>query len=390
MNLTMSLKTPKRGSLHEQVADIIRRQLLPNFEPGQRLEAAETLAQKLSVSTGTVTRALFALAKEGLVIQRHGSGTYVCEPEEHRYIAVLCGEDCLHPRLNTFALRLTLELATDLAQGDFAVRTLFNLSRPNEKMHPFPSTEFDRDLERGAVAGIVAVEMGDVPPLQERARAAGVPLVGAGWGYDYNILTDYTAMVRDGTERLLKAGRRNIAFIGWGATPHDNHPVHDEMEKTFTRLLQAYGAQTRDRWVCRNLPANWTGSGVDAFRGIWSAYPEKPDGLLILDDVMSLEVADVIAQQHVKVPEQLMVVAHANKGLQARYPFPVARLEVDTEEIVKELGGMFRTLLAGQTPANPHLLIRARWSKSTSELGVETPIPVHSYRRPNSIRIPIA
>jgi len=49
--------------------------------PGEKLPAHRLLAKKLSVTTGTVSRAYAELERGGLVVARVGDGTYVAEPD---------------------------------------------------------------------------------------------------------------------------------------------------------------------------------------------------------------------------------------------------------------------------------------------------------------------
>lgn len=66
--------------IYEQVADGIRSSILTGaFPPGSRLPSERDLAQRLKVSRPAVREAIGALQNEGLVVTRHGSGTYVTE-----------------------------------------------------------------------------------------------------------------------------------------------------------------------------------------------------------------------------------------------------------------------------------------------------------------------
>jgi GntR family transcriptional regulator len=57
--------------------DILRKIETAQWRPGDRLPAETELAKLTDVSLGTVQRALRILEQEGVVVRRHGSGTYV-------------------------------------------------------------------------------------------------------------------------------------------------------------------------------------------------------------------------------------------------------------------------------------------------------------------------
>ncbi|MBF8753957.1 FadR/GntR family transcriptional regulator [Pseudomonas guariconensis] len=75
-NLTQPAFRPKQ--IYEQVADQIRQSIADStYAAGSRLPSERDLATRLKVSRPAVREAIGALQNEGLVITRHGSGTYV-------------------------------------------------------------------------------------------------------------------------------------------------------------------------------------------------------------------------------------------------------------------------------------------------------------------------
>jgi len=68
----------KPKQIYEQVADQIRAGILSGvYAFGSRLPSERDLAQRLRVSRPAVREAIGALQNSGLVVTRHGSGTYV-------------------------------------------------------------------------------------------------------------------------------------------------------------------------------------------------------------------------------------------------------------------------------------------------------------------------
>lgn len=71
---TISTKTAK----YTEVADWLRKNILDGtFEPGVKLIGEYSLCEKFSISRHTARSAIDVLEKEGLVIRKQGSGTYV-------------------------------------------------------------------------------------------------------------------------------------------------------------------------------------------------------------------------------------------------------------------------------------------------------------------------
>lgn len=71
---TLELAKPLYVRIHEFLAEKILRGTLP---PGSRLPSERELSRDLDVSRMTARRAITELVDEGLLVRRHGSGTYV-------------------------------------------------------------------------------------------------------------------------------------------------------------------------------------------------------------------------------------------------------------------------------------------------------------------------
>lgn len=73
--------------LYAQVKDqLIRRLVDRTWQPGMSLPSEQELARQLSVSQGTVRKALDAMTAENLLVRRQGRGTFVAEPEDSRIL----------------------------------------------------------------------------------------------------------------------------------------------------------------------------------------------------------------------------------------------------------------------------------------------------------------
>lgn len=70
------MKLQQHDSLAKRMARILRKQLRTELSLGGRLPAEQKLAEEFDVSRATVRQALTMLEREGMIIRRHGSGTY--------------------------------------------------------------------------------------------------------------------------------------------------------------------------------------------------------------------------------------------------------------------------------------------------------------------------
>lgn len=77
-NITRRSPDKVRGGATARAVEALRRELIENtYSVGDRLPSEPALAKKLEVSRVTVRAALAQLESEGLVVRRHGAGTFV-------------------------------------------------------------------------------------------------------------------------------------------------------------------------------------------------------------------------------------------------------------------------------------------------------------------------
>ena len=147
---------PQQGPLYLQlkrwIEDAVRQGLL---HPGDALPSERELAARVEMSRVTVRKAVQNLVQEGLLIQRHGSGTYVA-PQPHRVEQSLS-------RLTSFA--------EDMARRGMDVRSIW-LERG--LYPPSPEETVILGLSAGdAVARVARLRISADQPLAiERASLA--------------------------------------------------------------------------------------------------------------------------------------------------------------------------------------------------------------------------
>lgn len=77
---------PPNRPLYSQAADALVAYMTANtLEPGAMLPGEDELARQLGVSRSTLREAMGVLEKEGLVVRKHGVGTFVTNPDAARF-----------------------------------------------------------------------------------------------------------------------------------------------------------------------------------------------------------------------------------------------------------------------------------------------------------------
>ncbi|MBI4023925.1 MAG: GntR family transcriptional regulator [Verrucomicrobia bacterium] len=358
-----------RRPLHQQISDVLRAEILRRRLSGCRLESESKLARRFSVSTLTVRESLATLANEGLVHRRHGSGTYVADRAERQHVGILVGFDISHPRTSYYYLRIIQQTRRFFeTQG---LRTKLYMRRLQLGEDPTGAPFYPELLDDIAVdklCGVAAVAT--VPHLQwlRPLRGKKVPLIGSPHTFPFGVDVDHPQLARLGTRFLLEQGRRKIACLAWEGFQWQvaNKDMPGAFDAFKTTMKEA-GVSVRKHWTTRELHPNLTGAGWEEFREIWHAEKEKPDGLLVCDNVLFADVVVAIMELGIRIPDQLLVVTHSVKGSGILHPFPAVRLECDPDLIALTMGEMLVKLMKKETVSEPKIYLSFRWAESLKE-----------------------
>ncbi|MGN0076576.1 MAG: GntR family transcriptional regulator [Parafannyhessea sp.] len=80
----------RRHSLHNQLYDVLREKIKSDMAPGDALPSERQLSERYGLSRTTVRIALADLEAAGLVVRRHGKGTFVSDAAQGATDLALC------------------------------------------------------------------------------------------------------------------------------------------------------------------------------------------------------------------------------------------------------------------------------------------------------------
>ncbi len=341
----MAPDTLKRLSLSQQIIPILRNEIRTQFKPGDRLCTIAEFARRFEVSFHSVRESLSVLEQEGLIERHAGRGTFVRDGLAGRHVAVWVELDLTDPCTPYYYRRVTQRCVELLRAAGYATCLYTGHASQTEPRPPeITSTEFSNALGRHDLAGVIAFAAPEhrFPQWLGQLRSDGVPVVSGGGilekEVDAVVAPDPFQMVRAGVEHLLAHSRRRIAIMSWRSRWEPPGRRAEESVDDFRRAMADAALPINPRWIRDDLPPAAPGAGWEEFREIWMAggdHGEKPNGLLICDDNLFLGAAMAVLQLGLRVPEDLLVVSHYNKGSGVKSPFPVARLVFDPDELAR-------------------------------------------------------
>ncbi|MCG3148681.1 MAG: HTH-type transcriptional repressor PurR [Verrucomicrobiae bacterium] len=370
------MKTQKLRSstIHEQLEAILKKEINDKLQPGDRIESVSQLAKRFGISPLTVRIALATLSQEGLIERRPGSGCYVLDHKTDKPVGLYVAFDVLQPQVSHFFRQLVGQLRSTLESAGWRLQLYIDRNLPHEEFTGY-CPGFLEDIQNQRLAGLVAIGLWPMPgwtPLVEKHK---IPVVGVEFdttnhrAYQHAVVLDYPAMVTDAIRYILQTGRRRIAILSWSA----GKQWFTDHASVVRQLLEEHQVELRPHWISGDLHPNMIGAGWEEFREIWAAYPEKPDALLVCDDLLFRDVVPAIMELGIQVPDQLLIVTHANKGASVHCPFPVVRMEYDPDAVAATMAEMLVKLMQGERPAESHINIHHQCREDVNPREQTTP-----------------
>lgn len=359
-----------RPTVRRQIVDMLTKEVTNSMVPGQRLRPESQLARRFGVALATVREALCALAERGLIERRHGSGTYVTDRNQRQPIGLLVSIDPQY--LLTFCpVRLVQQLGARLSAKGYPVRTYMFVKPPDQPQLEDPTYDsFLEDIAEHRLCGVISVQGPADRRWVELARHRRIPSIN---GESCRVGGDGLDLVRQGVRYLAGQGHRRIALMGWFQPGLFDNGIRE----AFGDAVRDTGCVTHDPWIRGEMHPTSPGAGYEEFREIWAARAEKPDGLLVIDDILLPDVTVAILDHGIRVPDQLHVVASANKGNTTAPFFPATRLEFDLDHEAEVMTDLMVKLIRGQPISRREILLPCRLIESDHPPVSQAESPVH-------------
>lgn len=360
MKKKLSLSVPRKGGqktkrqpLYEHVAQVLRAEITGKHQPGDKLESGPTLAKRLGVSVLTVREAVNALTQEGLLNRERGSGTYVRETAT-KPVALVVGLEREDLRRSFFFLHVVRHIEECLHAANIPCRHYTAYLGKDAQGRQMINPSFVDDVRQRAISLALNVSFTPPPDFRKLLGDADISQINT----EGLLVTDYDDMLRSAFGYLLAHGRRRLALIQWPS---------EDIRELFETLSRQAGIEPEKSWMKGHLEWRDTAAPDAAFRQLWQDPEKRPDGLICLNDVILERMIPTMMELGVRVPADLMIVTHSNKGSGIHYPFPVARMEVDPDVLAERLAEQVKVMLAGKSVPSGPIRMTHRWIPEQAE-----------------------
>jgi DNA-binding LacI/PurR family transcriptional regulator len=332
-------------SRYREIAADLRSRIAKQHRPGDMLASERDLAARYAVNQRTVRQALDVLTQGGLVARHHGRGTVVVDRHATGEFAVVIWPHFLRADASPY-FGLACTAITDALQAHnphWAVKLHMGQAPAVGVAQPSTLDLLEPDVLK-RLRGVFSFHRLD--GMETGLEAAQVPMVFLCESDRYcSAQFDYRSFYKLALAHLREAGCRRVGALHLGNSP--------QFEPAFAAGLRANRLKTRTGWNVsfdeKRAVSDPEQDGYESFMRLWD-QPERPDGLLVTDDIFCRGVLRAILHLGIELPDTLRLVSYANRGAALPYHQPVTRVEFDAGEQARVAVEMMMAVMSGRRP----------------------------------------
>ncbi len=288
-----------------------------SLQPGSRIPPTVELAKDFNVNPETVQTALKRLMDRGLVERRRGAGTFVRKGVKGKTAAIVFGENNF-TRIDRAFFNILLKcLMRRLPAAGWNFRHFITTEKPeaDAAFH-----ELEKGVEDGSIRAVIEFCSNEM--IKEwLLKHSGIP---SSTKASY---VDFQNIFAQALEHLLKLGRKDIAAI----LIEDNERVapQSDFEEIAARVLGA-GSAAKIRFISADSKQQ---DGYAAAMSLLSSSEPRPDAIISLCDSSTRGILFALLEKGVRIPQDMALITHSNKGVEIFSHIPLSRLEVDPDKV---------------------------------------------------------
>lgn len=325
-------------TLYQQIAMIFEKKIREGeLPPGSKLPSTAELAKQFGVNPETIQLGLKLLIDQGLISRAPKRGTFVKEKLLHKTLGLVFPNDFyLDPAGAVFPV-IVAKLAQYAAKFGWQSRYFIIGSDEKTDMAFYELRKAIEANELGAIAEVTYHNSAIRNYIRTDCRVPRVTL----------FPVDYTQMLVCGLEQLERRGCRKIdVLFAYNDEPGKLEAAEERCQKGIEKFRKR-NPDTEMIIRPRLIHAD-RNDGYRYIKEQWSKKIGRPDGLLVASDIVFKGIWYGVMELDIKIPEELALVAHTNKGLSPMMHIPLTALEVDPAEIARTSMDAFLARLEGK------------------------------------------
>jgi DNA-binding transcriptional regulator YhcF (GntR family) len=345
--MTVGRSEPQYRQINRQLRDLISSGAL---KAGERLPSTLELCRLWGAKPCTVQAAMSPLVKEGLLqrLPRIGTTVAVRKANVFQQVAIYYTQDVFREEGSVFLRSLHGALEKQLHSLGVVLDTWID---PRGRAQG--KTVWTDLMVAAKARRFDALIIPDFGSAQAAWMARlPVPVACMATTPGPNVVTvDYASVFALGLQSLKGQGCRTVGVIS-AFGPHDGASSVGQVGlESFRRTADRLGLAFRDEWLMAprqvlRSQAAFQQFGYDAVHALWR-QKERPEGLIVGDDVMLAGVFSALLELGIRTPVDLKLVGYKNSAIPVFSPMPVTFVEVSTEAIAAALVEQIQKQLKG-------------------------------------------
>ncbi|MDD2707114.1 MAG: GntR family transcriptional regulator [Verrucomicrobiae bacterium] len=368
--------------VHVQIERFFRNQILNGkLKDGDRLPPTADLVRQWHVDQMSIQRAMKPLVQEGLIQRLPGRGTCVRRGVNKSVMALLVGarlvdETSHFQRAMIRALELQMPA---LERGPWTHRIYDGLSALKTQADFQHSVAYENlcgDLRNYPFKGVILIP-GAAFDLDWLGPDFSLPVVRYQTSLkktSVDVVLDFADFGRQSVRFIASQGLKRIVYL---RTLSERDTAAD-----LPGIREAASAADIPQPQVRQIPFDWVHAMQMEKNSYeltlqlleqWRRGGDRPEALIISDDIAARGVALALRRAEMKIPEDLLVITMANEGIDLCCDMPFVRYEFSTQVIAVNLLRIFGERLAGVQP-RPDLPVYISGKLSVDPFGRRRPV----------------
>lgn len=304
-----------------QIADAIEEKIRNgSFKANDRLPSTSELIDVFKVSRLTVQRSLERLSNRRLVTRAPKRGTFVSNGISSDAVGLVYGDDPM--TLASPYYRLLMSGFHELSINHSV--HLNNYIFMNEANAYRNFTALEEDIKAGKLKCLIIASATDMM-IDWLERYCSIPWIIPNSG-------DVAKRIYRGVKKLCEADYKNIKVLSL----YESHYTA-EIGREREAMLKAYQdcdsiGNPPELIVCGQNEID----GYNYIKETFAKNKNLPDALLINHDVLTKGVLMATFELGIKIPANLGIVSHENKGAEILSPVKLASFVVDPKEVARK------------------------------------------------------
>lgn len=325
IKLSMAINELKQP-LYLKIRQILREQILNDFQHGQRFYTERELVKKMGISQGTIRRAVQALVDEGYLKTDPRKGFFVHRQEQKRYVGLIKPPGTKESEVDTAYVSVC-------RQHNFILNT-YAFHKNETVQNIIGMIKHKPSQERILLMGLtteLTLELGNY--LRSEGYQFVVANVRVPGLSGSSVSLDHDGEVEQVLDYLTKLGHERILFM-----------VNEPRNLLLTSLR---AGAVRNKLLERKLSQaqlvfcdtqNWESSFEAAYKKTHEIMQSKPapTAIIPLSGIGAWAVLRYATENKIQVPQQLSIISFEPIVNTCFLPVPLTELAISFEEIAEK------------------------------------------------------